>query len=75
MVRDVAVGVTDGNDIAITKGLEVGDLVITEGLDRLREGRPVTPVAEEAAGEPKAPKGDRPKGEGKKGGKKKKEGT
>jgi multidrug efflux system membrane fusion protein len=70
-VRDVVVGVTDGNDVSIVKGLEVGELVITEGLDRLREGRNVTAVPDEPAADKKAPKGDRPKGEGKKGGKKK----
>jgi hypothetical protein len=63
--------VTDGNDVSIVKGLEVGELVITEGLDRLREGRNVTAVPDEPAADKKAPKGDRPKGEGKKGGKKK----
>lgn len=77
-VRPVQVGPSDGTDQAIEKGLEVGDTVILEGVDRLREGRPVTVVAEDpaASGAKKggAGKGGGPGGGGGKG-KKKKEGT
>ncbi|HVU32774.1 MAG TPA: efflux RND transporter periplasmic adaptor subunit [Opitutaceae bacterium] len=46
MVRDVVLGPADGGEQAITKGLEAGDLVVLEGLDRLREGRRVLVVKE-----------------------------
>ncbi len=72
-VRDVVVGPADGNDQSIAKHLEPGELVITEGIDRLREGRLVIAVPEEAPTKP----GDKPAkkrdGEGKKGGKRKKD--
>lgn len=77
-VRDVVVGPSDGNNQSIVKGLEPGELVITEGIDRLREGRPVIAVEPE----PEKKLTDQPKkkregggegGEGKKGGKRKKE--
>ena len=37
-IRVVETGVTDGEKIAVTKGLEVGDQVVTDGVDRLRDG-------------------------------------
>ena len=40
-VRPVTLGVVDGERVAVTKGLQVGDLVVTEGGDRLREGATV----------------------------------
>jgi multidrug efflux system membrane fusion protein len=40
-VRPVAVGITEGDRAAITNGLNAGDLVITDGIDRLREGSAV----------------------------------
>jgi len=54
-VRDVVVGPTDGVNLSIVKGLEAGEIVVLEGLDRLREGRPVLVVTEEAKA-PSAPK-------------------
>ncbi|HRE80865.1 MAG TPA: MdtA/MuxA family multidrug efflux RND transporter periplasmic adaptor subunit [Opitutaceae bacterium] len=44
VVRDVVLGPADGTQQAIIKGLSPGDHVVLEGLDRLREGRPVTVV-------------------------------
>jgi membrane fusion protein, multidrug efflux system len=41
VVRPVTVGITDGDRAAITKGLNGGDLIITDGIDRLREGSAV----------------------------------
>jgi membrane fusion protein, multidrug efflux system len=77
-IRDVVVGPADGNNQSIAKGVEPGEPVITEGIDRLREGRLVVAVEPEVEKKP----GDQPKkkreggeGEGKKGGKRKKEGT
>ncbi|HET9390911.1 MAG TPA: MdtA/MuxA family multidrug efflux RND transporter periplasmic adaptor subunit [Steroidobacteraceae bacterium] len=40
-VRPVTLGVTDAERVAITKGLKPGDVVVTEGGDRLRDGAPV----------------------------------
>ncbi|HXA35412.1 MAG TPA: efflux RND transporter periplasmic adaptor subunit [Steroidobacteraceae bacterium] len=37
-VRPVTLGVVDGERVAITKGLGVGEVVVTEGGDRLRDG-------------------------------------
>jgi len=37
-IRDVVLGPTDGAQQAVTKGLIPGDVVVLEGLDRLREG-------------------------------------
>jgi multidrug efflux system membrane fusion protein len=37
-VRPVTLGVVDGERVAVTAGLKVGDVVVTEGGDRLREG-------------------------------------
>lgn len=61
-VRDVVLGPSDGNDQSITKGIEPGEIVVVEGIDRLREGRPVTLVGDQPpAGAPKAPKGEKGK--------------
>jgi multidrug efflux system membrane fusion protein len=65
-VRDVVLGPSDGNFQAVKSGLNPGDQVIIEGVDRLREGRPVTLVGDEA---PKSPKGEGKGGRGEKGGK------
>lgn len=40
-VRPVTIGVQDGELTAVTSGLAVGDVVVTEGGDRLREGAKV----------------------------------
>lgn len=48
-VRDVVLGPSDGNQQAVTKGLNPGDAVVLEGLDRLREGRGVVIANESAA--------------------------
>jgi multidrug efflux system membrane fusion protein len=37
-IRVVEIGATDGEKIVVTKGLEVGDLVVIDGVDRLRDG-------------------------------------
>jgi multidrug efflux system membrane fusion protein len=52
-VRPVTLGVVDGERVAVTAGLAAGDVVVTEGGDRLRDGAPVQlPAA--AAGSPAA---------------------
>jgi multidrug efflux system membrane fusion protein len=70
-VRDVVLGPSEGTMQSITQGLQAGDLVILEGLDRLREGRVVSVVSDDPAKNQGAPKGERG-GAGK--GKKKQEG-
>jgi multidrug efflux system membrane fusion protein len=40
-VRPVTLGVVDGERVAVVKGLEASEVVVTEGGDRLRDGAPV----------------------------------
>jgi len=40
-IRVIQTGATDGEKIAVVKGLEIGDKVVTDGTDRLREGSKV----------------------------------
>jgi membrane fusion protein, multidrug efflux system len=62
-VRPVTLGVIDGERVAVTAGLKAGEVVVTEGGDRLRDGAQVqlpssapTPAAGvPAAGKPAAP--------------------
>jgi membrane fusion protein, multidrug efflux system len=55
-VRAVTLGVVDGEKVAVTAGLKPGEIVVTEGADRLREGAQVSlpgaapPVAAPGAG-------------------------
>lgn len=51
VLRDVVLGPTAGTEQAINKGLQPGDAVVLEGLDRLREGSGVV-VANESAPTP-----------------------
>lgn len=37
-IRVIEVGATDGEKVAILKGLELGDQVVIDGVDRLRDG-------------------------------------
>jgi len=41
-VREVTVGVTQEDNIAIAKGLSAGEVVVVEGADKLKEGSKVT---------------------------------
>lgn len=43
--RPVTVGVTDGDDVSIDTGLSVGEQVVVDGADRLRDGSQVEPRA------------------------------
>jgi membrane fusion protein, multidrug efflux system len=40
-VQPVTVGIIEAERAAIVKGLDTGDVVITDGIDRLREGSAV----------------------------------
>jgi multidrug efflux system membrane fusion protein len=41
-MRPVTVGATQGDVIAISKGLQVGDVVVTDGVDKLQQGAHVS---------------------------------
>jgi membrane fusion protein, multidrug efflux system len=41
VVQPVTVGLVDAERAAIAKGLSAGDIVVTDGVDRLRDGSPV----------------------------------
>lgn len=58
-VRDVVLGPSDGSYQSIAKGLELGERVIVEGVDRLREGRLVIAVGDQPAPSAKGTKGDK----------------
>ncbi len=48
--RPVKVGETIGDRVVITEGLKVGERIVTEGLQKVREGAPVQPkTADEVA--------------------------
>ena len=56
-IRVVELGATDGDKVAILKGLQVGDQVVIDGVDRLRDGakiRKPTPTPRASAGQPVA---------------------
>jgi multidrug efflux system membrane fusion protein len=53
-VRPIKVGPTDGSFQAVLSGLAVGDRVVTDGTDRLRDGAAVTLPAAQKAGQPAA---------------------
>lgn len=40
-VRPITVGIVDGERVSVAKGISPGDLVVTEGADRLRDGASV----------------------------------
>ena len=68
-VRSVTLGTVDGERVAVTAGLSAGDLVVTEGGDRLRDGATVQlPAGSPAGGAPAAgtpaagARGNRPPG-------------
>jgi membrane fusion protein, multidrug efflux system len=46
----VGVGLSDGEETAIASGLVAGDLVVTDGVDKLQPGSKVTPQNLEAPG-------------------------
>ncbi|MGH8202849.1 MAG: efflux RND transporter periplasmic adaptor subunit [Steroidobacteraceae bacterium] len=50
-MRTVVTGPTDGNNIAIMKGLTAGETVVTDGADQLKDGAQVLLPGEKPAGE------------------------
>jgi multidrug efflux system membrane fusion protein len=69
-VRTVKLGPVQGEITAIASGVTPGDVVVTDGADKLREGAKVELIARgaDAAASPKAgsrgPRGERPPGNG-----------
>jgi multidrug efflux system membrane fusion protein len=62
-VRPVTLGVVDGERVAVTAGLAAGEVVVTEGGDRLREGAKVQlPNATPARSATAPPPGTAPPG-------------
>ncbi len=55
-VRDIVLGTAEGLEQAVTAGLNEGDAVVLEGIDRLREGRDVVVVTDNPT--PPAPRGE-----------------
>ncbi len=53
-VRPIAIGTTDGERVAVASGLRAGDMVVTEGGDRLRDGATVVLPQATAAQAPPA---------------------
>lgn len=65
-VRDIVLGPADGSLQAVASGLQAGDKVILEGLDRLREGRMVALVGEDGVAKIPPPGADKGGGKGEK---------
>ncbi len=64
-VKTVKVGPIEGETAVIDSGLGPGDVLVVDGIDRLREGAKVEPVARNAAGATDtAPRPQRPPGSG-----------
>ncbi len=58
-IRPVTVGISGVNDVAITQGLAVGEQVVTEGADRLKDGARVQTSADRPAGAASGARGSR----------------
>jgi multidrug efflux system membrane fusion protein len=52
MIQPVTLGPTSGDRVAVLSGVSVGDKVVTDGADRLRNGTKVTLAGESAATPP-----------------------
>jgi multidrug efflux system membrane fusion protein len=64
-VRPISTGPTDGDRVVVDKGLTVGETVVVDGADKLRDGAKVTmPKTAGVAGAPAAPNAgsNRPQG-------------
>ncbi len=64
-LHNVVTGSTQGERVLIIEGLKPGDKVITQGVDRLRDGAKVEVITPGKSGPGDASKGGKPKGEGK----------
>lgn len=66
-LHNVSTGPAQGDRVLITEGLKPGDKVITQGVDRLRDGSKVEVITQDKKPPGEAPPGDKPKGEGRQG--------
>jgi multidrug efflux pump subunit AcrA (membrane-fusion protein) len=57
-VRTVQLGAQIGPKIIITSGLSGGETVVTEGLDKLKDGMKVSTQPDTATAAPAAPQGN-----------------
>ena len=63
-LHNVVTGPTQGDRVLIVEGLQPGDKVITQGVDRLRDGAKVEVITPGKTPPGGSPKGDKPKGDG-----------
>ena len=61
-VRNIKTGPTEGEKVAVTDGLKVGETVVTSGADRLREGSKVELPGEEPPAAQKSADGQKRQG-------------
>jgi multidrug efflux system membrane fusion protein len=66
-LQNVVTGPTQGDRVLITEGLKPGDKVITQGVDRLRDGAKVEVITPGKKSTEGGTQGGKPKGDGKKG--------
>lgn len=57
-LREVTVGASEADETAIEKGLDEGEVVVTEGVDKLQTGARVSVPSKREKGEKKPGKGD-----------------
>ncbi len=69
-LRQVKVGVTEGENVAVDSGVSPGEIVVVEGSDRLRGGAKVE--IPDSSGRAAAPEGGAPKDGARKGGQRRK---
>ncbi len=72
-IRPITLGTTDGNDVQIEKGIEVSELVVVDGADKLQDGSRMDVKMQgdiDSGGGMGRGKGGKGKGRGGKGGKK-----
>lgn len=50
--RNVVVGITEGDDVVVQSGVSAGDLLVVDGVDKLRPGMKVDVTMADAAGGP-----------------------
>jgi len=65
-VRNIKTGPTEGERVQVTEGLKVGEKIVTEGADRLREGSKVL-LPGETPQPPTGANGERQRGQGRAG--------
>jgi multidrug efflux system membrane fusion protein len=64
MIQPITLGPTSGDRVAVQSGLSVGDKVVTDGADRLRNGTRVSLAENSVATSPKGNAGSSGKDRG-----------